>query len=182
VQSPEFESGAWRTRGDALLALGRHEAAAASFERAEALAQAIGHGGRHEALAGRARVASSRGDFATALAHVETLLARRASDERWDGADERSVLWICHQVLAQAGDARAAALLADAQAEVQARAATIATLRCAQPANVPHHTRRRRLGGGSAIGSAARRYCRRAAISHPPRRACLPSLRAPAVR
>ena len=141
VQSPEFESGAWRTRGDAELALGRHDAAAASFERAETLAQAIGHGGRHEARAGRASVASTQGDLATALAHVETLLARRASDESWDGVDERGVLWICHQVLAQAGDARGAGLLADAHAELQARAATIsdATLRASFLANVPHH-------------------------------------------
>ena len=141
VQSPEFESTAWRWRGEALLALGRHADAVQAFERAEMLADSVGFGGRHDALAGRARVALAAGDIAMALAPVETLLARRAAGETWDGADARLVLWTCHLVLAHAGDPRAAALLADAHAELQARAATIgdAALRESFLANVPHH-------------------------------------------
>ncbi len=142
VQSPEFESSGWRSSGDALLALGRLDEAARAFERAETLADAVGHGGRHDALAGRARVALAAGDTATAVEHVALLLARRADGEaNWDGADARLILWVCHQVLAVAGDARAAALLDDAHAELQARAATIgdAALRESFLANVPHH-------------------------------------------
>jgi hypothetical protein len=75
------------------------------------------------------------------MVHVEALLARRVGGETWYGADTRLVLWTCHRVLAQAGDPRAPVLLADAHAELQARAATIsdATLRASFLANVPHH-------------------------------------------
>jgi hypothetical protein len=141
LQAPEFEADAWCTRGDADLALGRPQAAAAAFERAESLATTIGHGRRHHALAGRARVAMAQGDTANAMVHVEALLARRVGGETWYGADARLVLWTCHRVLAQAGDPRAPVLLADAHAELQARAATIsdATLRASFLANVPHH-------------------------------------------
>ena len=141
VQSPEFESAGWRSRGDALLALARHDEAAQAFERAEALAESIGHGGRHDALAGRARVALAAGDLPAARAAVETLLARRAAGEAWEGADTRLVLWTCHLVLARAGDPRASSLLAEAHAELQARAATIgdAALRESFLVNVPHH-------------------------------------------
>ena len=141
LQAPEFEADAWCTRGDAELALGRPQAAAAAFERAESLATTIGHGRRHHALAGRARVAMAQGDTANAMVHVEALLARRVGGETWYGADARLVLWTCHRVLAQAGDPRAPVLLADAHAELQARAATIsdATLRASFLANVPHH-------------------------------------------
>ena len=77
----------------------------------------------------------------TAIAHVETLLLRRADGETWECAEPRLVLWSCHQVLAGAGDARAAALLEDAHAAVQSSAATIgdAALRASFLANVPHH-------------------------------------------
>ncbi len=141
VQSPEFESSGWRSSGDALLALGRLEEAARAFERAEKLADGVGHGSRHDALAGRARVALAAGETATAVGHVTLLLARRADGETWDGADACLVLWTCHHVLAIAGDARAAPLLEDAHAELLARAATIgdAALRESFLANVPHH-------------------------------------------
>jgi len=59
--------------------LGHHESAAAAFERAESLAAAIGHGRRHQALAGRARVALAQRRFCAGDGHVEVLLARRAS-------------------------------------------------------------------------------------------------------
>ena len=140
-QAPDFEADAWCTRGDAELMLGRPEAAAAAFDRAESLASAIGFGRRYHALAGRARVALACGDAAAALAHVAPLLARHAAGETWEGADARLVFWTCHRVLAAAGDPRAGALLADAHAELQARAATISdvALRESFLAAVPHH-------------------------------------------
>ena len=64
MQAREFEADAWCTCGDAELVLGHHKAAAAAFERAESLAAAIGHGRRHQALAGRARVALAQGELA----------------------------------------------------------------------------------------------------------------------
>jgi class 3 adenylate cyclase/tetratricopeptide (TPR) repeat protein len=141
IQAPEFEADAWCTRGDAELALGRPQAAEVAFERAESLATAIGHGRRHHALAGRARVALAQGDTASAMDLVEALLATRVSGDTWYGADARLLLWTCHRVLSQAGDPRAAELLAGAWAELQARAATIsdAALRASFLASVPHH-------------------------------------------
>jgi class 3 adenylate cyclase/tetratricopeptide (TPR) repeat protein len=155
LQAPDFEADAWCTRGEAELALGRLQAAQTAFERAESLATAIGHGRRHHALAGRARVALARGDMANAMEHVETLLARRNSGETWLGADARLVLWSCHLVLAQAGDPRAADLLASAQTALQARAATIsdAALRASFLASVPHH---RAIADACAMASPMR--------------------------
>ncbi len=120
---------------------GTIEAAAAAFERAESLARAIGLDARHDALAGRARVALAQATWRLAMGLVEALLARRAGGEIWDGADARLVLLTCHRVLARAGDPRAAELLASAHAELQARAATIsdAALRESFLGNVPHH-------------------------------------------
>ncbi len=155
IQAREFEADAWCTRGDAEFALGRPQAAAVAFERAESLATAIGHGRRHQALAGRARVALEQGDLANAMGQVETLLARRAGGESWHGADARLVLCTCHQVLAQAGDPRAAELLASAHAELQARADTVsdAALRASFLNNVPHH---RTIAEAWAVARAAR--------------------------
>ncbi|HRI18736.1 MAG TPA: hypothetical protein PL196_09455, partial [Burkholderiaceae bacterium] len=126
---------------DAELLLGRHAAAATAFERAERIADAIGHGVRHDARAGRARAALAQGDTAAAVAHEQQLLDLRAAGRSWDGADSRLILWTCHTVLMQAGDSRAAELLAAARVELEARAATIndATLRDSFVANVPHH-------------------------------------------
>ena len=141
IRAPDFGADAWCTRGDAELALGRPEAAAVAFERAESLATAIGHGNRHNALAGRVRVALARGDTAKAMDHVETLLVRRAGGESWNGADARLVLWTCYRFLAHTGDPRAAELLASAYAELQTRAATIgdSMLRASFLNSVPYH-------------------------------------------
>ncbi len=141
IEAPEFEADAWCTRGDAELAIGHLQAAEAAFERAESLATAIGHGRRHHALAGRARVALAQGDTSKAMDHVEALLTRRVDGKTWYGADARLVLWTCYRVLSQAGDPRAAELLASAQAELKARMATIRdpALRSSFLANVPHH-------------------------------------------
>ena len=143
MQAREFEADAWCTRGDAELALGHPQAAAAAFERAESLATTIGHGRRHHALAGRARVAHGAGRPIRRTRWCTSRLCSlgASAGETWYGADARLVLWTCHRLLAQAGDPRAPGLLADAQAELQARAATIsdATLRASFLANVPHH-------------------------------------------
>ena len=127
--------------GEAELALGHHEAAAAAYEQAESQARAIGQGVQHDATAGRARVALAADDVAGAMGFVEALLAHRADGGTFGGADSRRILFTCHQVLARAGDPRAAELLASAHAELQARAATItdAALRQSFLSNVPHH-------------------------------------------
>ena len=62
--------------GDAELALGRHDAAKDAFDRALELGCKHGHATRHDARAGRARVALARGDLCQkALADVEELLS-----------------------------------------------------------------------------------------------------------
>ena len=113
------------TIGAAELGLGHDGAAAGAFERAQALGEAIGHGIRFEAAAGLARVALARGDVGGALASVDRLLAHMAGGASLAGTDTLEVRLTCHQVLARAADARAAAVLATAHAELQARAATI---------------------------------------------------------
>jgi len=64
-----------------------------------------------------------------ALAHAEGLIAlTEAGDDSLEGADEVAIRWVCHRVLAAAGDARADAALATAHAALEARAAVIADL------------------------------------------------------
>ncbi len=125
VQARDFEAQSLCRVGEAELALNNHEAAAAAFERAEAVAAAIGHGVEHDALAGRARVALAASDIAGAMVFVERLLARAAGPDALEGADAKRILLTCHQVLAAAGDPRAAVPLERAHALLQSRAATI---------------------------------------------------------
>ena len=141
VQAADFEAGARFRVGDAELALGHHQAAAEAYAQAESLARAIGLGVHYDATAGRARAALAAGDVAGAMVFIEALLAHRAGGGELVGSDPRRILFTCHQVLARAGDARAAELLSAAHAELQARAATIADagLRRSFLANVPHH-------------------------------------------
>ena len=141
VQAADFEAGAHCHVGDALLALGEYAAAAEAFAQALAKAGAIGHRAQYDATGGLARAALGADDVAGALPHVEALLAHRAAGGAFSGADLRLILLTCHQVLARAGDPRAAELLASAHADLQARAATIsdAGLRQSFLANVPHH-------------------------------------------
>ena len=139
VQAADFEAGARFRVGEAELALGRHQAAAEAYVQAESLSRAIGSGA-HYATAGRARAALAAGDVAGAMVFIEALLAHRAGGGEF-GGDPKRIFFTCHQVLARAGDARAAKLLSAAHAELQARAATITDARLRQSflANVPYH-------------------------------------------
>ena len=125
VQARDFEAQSLCCVGDAELALGNHEAAAAAFERAESVAAAIGHGIEHDAMAGRARVALAASDLAGAMLLVERLLATPAAAGALEGADAKRIILTCHQVLAAAGVARAAVQLDRAHALLRSRAATI---------------------------------------------------------
>ena len=141
VKDSGIEATALVRLGDAELALGRHAAATAAFERAHALDVAVGDPG-YRAAAGMARVALARGDAAGALLRLERLLVHLAIDGTLVGTDQPQLIWLtCHQVLARAGDPRAAEVLASANATLQARAATIndATLRHSFLNNIPEH-------------------------------------------
>ena len=78
--------------------------------------------------------------MATALQEVEPLLAHAAAGGEQDFWD-REIELTCHQVLAAAGDARAAEWLQMAHSKLQAQAAAItdATLREGFLANIPDH-------------------------------------------
>jgi hypothetical protein len=72
---------------------------------------------------------------------VERLLASPAAMGASGGADAKPVLLTCHQVLAAAGDPRAAALLERAHALLQSRAAIISdpALRESFLTHIPEH-------------------------------------------
>ncbi|HSW27362.1 MAG TPA: adenylate/guanylate cyclase domain-containing protein, partial [Burkholderiaceae bacterium] len=125
VQARDYEAASLYRVGEAELALRHFEAAAAAFERAEAVAAAIGQSIEHDAVAGRARVALAGSDIAGAMAFVERVLASPAVTGALDGFDAKLILLTCHQVLKSAGDPRAPALLDRAHALLQSRAATI---------------------------------------------------------
>ncbi len=126
VQAPIFEAQTLIRLGEAELALGHHAQAAAAFERAGTVGrEGGGPGVECDAIAGRALVALAVGDIAGAMQHVSVLLERKASPEGLQGADDKAVLFSCHQVLVQAGDPRAADLLAGAHEALRRRAETI---------------------------------------------------------
>jgi tetratricopeptide (TPR) repeat protein len=99
--------------GEAQEALGRHGEASVSFSAAGALARDMGIGLERTAVAGLARAAVARGDLASALGHVEALLAGPQPDAKAPDTTfhPELVALTCHEVLARAGDARAAACL-----------------------------------------------------------------------
>jgi class 3 adenylate cyclase len=142
VQNREIECYVLLTLGDAERALEHHAAAQAAFERSHAVALAIDHLYKYDAAAGLARAALARGDAAGALQRLQALLAHLAVGGSLVGtASSALILLTCYQVLARAGDPRAAELLANAHAELQARTGTItdATLRHSFLNHIPEH-------------------------------------------
>ena len=141
VQARGHQTEALRSLGEAELALGRLAAAAQAFTQCRALALEIGDSGNaFVASAGLARVAVAQGDAGSALAEVEQLLAR-AAGEGSNGVGDCRVEMVCHQVLAAADDARAAAWLDTAHTRLQKQAAVISdtALRRSYLDNIPEH-------------------------------------------
>lgn len=142
VKDSQKEASALCWLGRAELALGNQSAAAAAFARAEDIALQLDNLYRYDAAAGLAQVAVAQDEIAVALEALQCVLVDLAGGGRLDSADSpRLVRLVCYQVLARAGDARAADVLADAHAELQSKAATItdATLRQSFLNNVPEH-------------------------------------------
>jgi tetratricopeptide (TPR) repeat protein len=124
IIDPFFEAQSLACLGDAHVALGEWPAArellAAARDRCDAIEM------RHKAMepiSGLARVALATGDRAGALDQVELILARQSAGTGWDG--DFAVRLVCWRVLAGCGDARAAAILASACADLRARAERI---------------------------------------------------------
>ena len=126
VQATDLQALALWALGNAELAAGQHAAAAAAFERGQAVAQASDSELRHDATAGLARVALSVGDVDGAMRQVGVLLEHLAGGGSFDGTlGLRLIELSCYQVLQRAGDTRAAELLESAHAGVLEHAATI---------------------------------------------------------
>ena len=126
IKSQHTEGMAHYMLGNAELASGDMAPAQAAFEAAHAIALAIGLPFRHDAVAGLARTALARDDLAAAMTAVESVLSFIAEGGTLSGSDSPAIRLTCYRVLLRAGDKRAAALLAAAHADVQARATAIA--------------------------------------------------------
>ncbi len=111
--------------GDAELALGDAQAAHEAYTLAREGALAVGIPGQYDASAGLAEVALSVGDTAAALAAIGPVLQHVEQGGSLDGAREHRVRRVCLQVLQRAGDPRADAWIARAQAALQAQADAI---------------------------------------------------------
>ena len=128
--------------GDAEQAMGRHAAAALTFESIQALALCHQLPEPPDALAGLASLALAQGDLPTALRHVLRLLALDGQGAVAQASlNPRRLALICHRVLSSADDPRALAWLQGAHAELLAVAATIsdAALRDGFLNNIPDH-------------------------------------------
>jgi class 3 adenylate cyclase/tetratricopeptide (TPR) repeat protein len=126
VQARDLQVLALWSLGNAQLAAEQCAEAAQTFERAQAVARAIDSALQHDAIAGRARVALSIGDFAAALQAIEPLLSCLERDVTLEGTvGTRLIQLTCYQVLSACNDARAGAMLARVHASLQERAATI---------------------------------------------------------
>ena len=135
-----FEAGSLGCIGEALAALGRWREAHEHYASSRSVFNAIGmQHAAMEPMAGLARAARGVGDAAAALDQVHAILARQASGAGWNG--DFTVRLTCWQLLAAAGDARAAEVLADAQADLRARADRISDpgLRASFLGNVSAH-------------------------------------------
>ena len=129
--------------GHAELALGRTDAAAGLYQAARQGFDALGV--QHlalEAIAGLVQVALARGELGEALAETEFILERLCAGATLEGLDEPlRVRLTCYQALAAAADPRAAGLLAQAHAELQAQARQISDPQWRESllSNVPYH-------------------------------------------
>ncbi len=146
VQRPVTEIGMLWMLGEAELALGRYAAAGQALAQAHARAVHTGIAFQHDASAALARVALAQGDVAAALQALGPLLAldaqAGAGGVTLEGTDlPRLIELTCHQVLAKAGDARAAGWLRRAHDAMQATADRITDprLRAGFLQNIPHH-------------------------------------------
>ena len=142
VEARDTQAEALVHLGGAELALARHAAAKHAFEQAHALALAVKRACQHDATAGLARVALAQGDVDAALLPVHALLAHAANVGSFDGViNPRLLEFTCHQVLAAAGDPRAAEWLQRAHDNLQAMAERIsdAALRQGFLTNIPYH-------------------------------------------
>ncbi len=90
---------------------------------------------------------------------MQTLLTHLAAGGTLEGTDKRRIIQLtCHQVLARAGDPRAAELLAVAHADLEALAATIgdSALRQRFLNNVPAHREIERVWAAQQSAAAIR--------------------------
>ena len=139
----DLEAASLLPLGLAEMALGHAQAARASLQRSRDLFEH--NAGPHLALeptAGLALLSLAQGDAAGAMAEVEKILAHLAAGGRLDGTEEPlRISLACHRVLAEAGDPRAAGVLATAHADLSARAQRIADPQARQRFlhDVPHH-------------------------------------------
>ncbi len=140
----DLEAFARLVTGHAELGLGRLDAARAAYTESRDLLAQMNLRLQQvlDPVSGLARVALAAGDLATALAHIELLLAHQAGGGSFDGTEEPLLLPLtCWRVLQAAGDPRARAVLAAAVAELQAQAERIcdADARHRFLNQVPHH-------------------------------------------
>jgi ATP/maltotriose-dependent transcriptional regulator MalT len=124
------------------VALGEWDDGAACYRASLALFREIGRSTMvAEPLAGLARIALARGDVEGAMATIAEVRAHFDAGGSVDGTEDP--LWIyltCHQVLAAAGEPKAADFLRRAHALVTARAAPLGDAeRATFLANVPSH-------------------------------------------
>jgi hypothetical protein len=140
----DLEAFARLVAGHAELGLGRFDAARKAYADSRELLESLKMRRQQvlDPVSGLARVALAEGRVAEALEHVEQLLAHVADGGSFDGTEEPLLLPLtCWQVLAAAGDARAASVLEAAMAELQAQADRIADGPARQGflTRVPHH-------------------------------------------
>lgn len=142
TQSKEHQAGALFSLGNAQIVLDRLDAAVRAFEQSEAIASEVNDPFRHDAAAGRARVALASGDHASALVQAEHVWADYSGDPKRLGAARPVLIQLtCWQAFDLSGQSRANAALEAAHAFLQERAGRIndARLRQAFLSNIPEH-------------------------------------------
>jgi class 3 adenylate cyclase/tetratricopeptide (TPR) repeat protein len=123
------EAAAQRVAGQAALAQGRADDAAARLQAAQAQFEALGQPALAlEAVAARAELALAQGALDEAAAHARAVLVALDGGLSLEGTDEPLRVWCSTwRALQAAGDERAAEVLARGRAELQRRAAAIAS-------------------------------------------------------
>ena len=139
LQARDRVVSAWVCLADAQASLGQHTVAAQAYADARVLGEELGRGHRFDASAGLARLLLAQGEISGAVQALQPLLS---SDPTFPGAEwPRKIELTMYQVLAAAGDPRAAEWLQRAHHTLMAKADAITDMALRQMflTNIPHH-------------------------------------------
>lgn len=126
IGSQAMRMGGLAKMGDALLARGKWDASAESYQQAFTLCEQLEqHAEANLMLAGLAESALRQQQLSPAVAYVERILSSLTTNALLQESISLHIFWVCHQVLQALHDPRATTVLCEGYTLVMTRAAMI---------------------------------------------------------